>query len=116
MRFYQINNSSRYFDVEARVQEIPQNLRLKFAFKKFALFFSLAVLSIAVPVFHFVLVPLFLVISIGVFFKTLKLKYEMITDQSLHCLECNTELKFKKAEDQDFRCECSKCYTRYKKQ
>lgn len=116
MRFYQINNSSRYFDVEARVQEIPQNLRIKFAIRKFSMFFALAIASIAVPVFHFVLVPLFLVISVIIFFKYLKFKYELITEGVTHCLECSTKIDFNKSQDQDFRCECSKCYTRYKKQ
>lgn len=71
--------------------------RAKQALKKLALFWGIALVTVLIPVFHFVSVPLFL--GLGIFFGYRSYKSEgRVIEGLTRCPHCNTEVPLKPAE------------------
>lgn len=71
--------------------------RMTQALKKLGLFWGIALVSVLIPVFHFVLVPLFLIL--GIFFAHRSYKSEgRILSGETRCPHCQTEVQVKPAE------------------
>jgi len=67
------------------------------ALKKLGLFWGIALVSVLIPVFHFVLVPLFF--FLGIFFGYRSYKSEgRVLGGETHCPHCKNEVKVKPAE------------------
>jgi hypothetical protein len=67
----------------------PQE-KLARALKKLAVFWGVAVLSVFIPVAHFFLVPLFLVIGLVLFFNVMKTTGEVL-EGKICCPSCGAE-------------------------
>lgn len=72
--------------------ELNSGVRLKKAVMKFAMFFAVALVSVFIPVAHFVLVPLFLLLSVVFFFLEFKKKYHFVSE-NVPCIHCKKEFK-----------------------
>ncbi len=71
--------------------------RMAQSLKKLGLFWGIALVSVLIPVFHFVLVPLFLIL--GLFFARRSYKSEgQVLGGETRCPHCQTEIKVKPAE------------------
>lgn len=94
------------------LKTLAVNERLKRSLKVFFIFFLMAVLSILIPVLHFVLVPGFLIASVVL--SILKYKEIGIIDLSnFSCPSCKKKMhektiSFKKS-DETLRLFCSEC-------
>lgn len=86
--------------------------RARNAFKKFLLFFVAALASVLVPVLHFVLVPVFMVLSLVMAYQEFRLSHRLVFQDGL-CAQCGNALKphYLMGPDQRFRCdECGGQY------
>lgn len=69
------------------------------ALKKLAIFWGISIVSVLIPVFHFVSVPLFF--GLGIFFAYRTYKSEgRVIEGLTRCPHCQTEVKVKPAEIQ----------------
>ena len=80
------------FDLNIPVTHLSQSDRLRKALKTFGFVFALALVSILIPVFHFVLVPLFLLASVVMAFRQYNKIYEFNL-AGVPCPKCNENLK-----------------------
>lgn len=79
------------------VHLFTQRERMQQALKKLALFWGISLLSILIPVFHFVTVPLFF--FLGIFFAFRSSKSEgQVTGGLNTCPHCQAKVEIKKAE------------------
>jgi hypothetical protein len=86
----------------------PQMLLAK-SIKKLLMFWGAAVLSILLPVVHFVLVPLFFILGIVFAILARKDRFE-ITDGKVACPNCKKEITVEKAAFAEYHSEiCQHC-------
>ncbi|KYG64763.1 hypothetical protein AZI86_11190 [Bdellovibrio bacteriovorus] len=71
--------------------------RMKEALKKLALFWGIAIVSVALPVVHFVTVPLFFCLGIFFAYRTYKSEGRVIEGLT-RCPHCENEVPIKPAE------------------
>lgn len=83
-----------------KIQRLSLKQRLKNSGKAAALMLALAVASIAVPVFHFVLVPLFLVLALVMGAMEFRKNIE-VTGLEVICEECDTPMSMDSRSSQD---------------
>jgi hypothetical protein len=99
-------------DIELGFYRYSGQERVKKSIKTFLFFFGLAIISILIPVLHFVLVPLFLILS---FFLSYRKYKELISLDltKLSCPGCNIGFDSKivelKGDDQNVRLICNQC-------
>ncbi|MBC7466631.1 MAG: hypothetical protein H7256_11625 [Bdellovibrio sp.] len=74
------------------IREFSANQRLVNAFKKLLLFWLAAAFSVLIPALHFLLVPLFFILGIVAFSKTIKLNGKVIKGQT-ECPYCKSSVK-----------------------
>ena len=79
------------------VQMFHQSDRMKLMLKKLAMFWALAIFSILIPVFHFVLVPLFFFLGIYCAYRSSKSEGVVLSGKT-SCPHCQSEVIIKKAE------------------
>ncbi|GIL18645.1 MAG: hypothetical protein BroJett040_23960 [Oligoflexia bacterium] len=91
------------------LQQLSQKERVKRAGKSFFFLFGLALAAIFVPVLHFVLVPLFLLLApIVGFFQYQKTEHLMI--RQVRCSRCQKEFQVNEwIKELPTRIECSHC-------
>jgi len=80
------------FDLSIPVTQLSQPERFKKAMKTFGIVFAISLVSILVPVFHFVLVPLFLIASIVLAFRQYNKVFEFDL-KGVQCPKCKDDLK-----------------------
>lgn len=80
------------FDLSISINHLSQPERFRKAFKTFGIVFAIALVSILVPVFHFVLVPLFLIASFILALRQYNKVYEFKL-KGVHCPQCKDDLK-----------------------
>ena len=91
------------------MKEIAQPERIKKALKKFALFFVLALISVLIPVAHFVLVPVFLLLSVVMAWLEYRKRYHLV-DEAVDCIHCNKSFAVDVAcSDSSVRVYCTHC-------
>ena len=79
-------------DIEFKSHQFLFQERLKRSLKTFFTFFGAATLSVLIPVLHFFLVPIFLILSL--YFSYRKFKEIVSVDLvGIKCPECNTNFK-----------------------
>lgn len=82
------------FDVALPVQHLSQPDRFRKSMKTFGIMFGAAIVSILVPVFHFVLVPALLIASVAAAIRQYNKVYSFnLTD--VICPQCQNDLKEK---------------------
>lgn len=87
----------RRTDGFVEVQVFHQPDRMKAALKKLALFWGISIFTILIPVFHFVLVPLFF--FLGLFFAHRSYKSEgKVLNGKTKCPHCQADVEIKEAE------------------
>ncbi len=105
-----MTNDFKKASFQGQVIESSQQEKIKASLKKMLMFWGFALISLFIPVFHFVLVPLFLLLGIGFFFYQMKQSHS-IDNLSFNCPACGKENKIKKMHFKDearFRCQsCS---------
>jgi hypothetical protein len=79
------------------VQHFNPAQRMNAALKKLGLFWAIALVSVLIPVFHFVLVPLFLIIGILAARRSYKAEGRVIEGLT-KCPHCQTEVIVKPTE------------------
>jgi hypothetical protein len=85
----------KYTIGDAEIKEYAPRERMTRALKKLGMFWGAAVVSVLIPVFHFVLVPGFLIL--GPIMARLQYKQELeIKDAKFPCPDCKKEVEFKK--------------------
>jgi len=82
-------NDERVSEGVLEVHYFNSGERMMNALKKLALFWVLAILSILVPVLHFVLVPLFFFLGIFFFYRSYKSEGKVLAG-TVSCPHCNT--------------------------
>ena len=87
--------------------------RFALARKRFFIFFGMAIVSVFIPVAHFVLVPAFLLISIVVGIKSYGIRYRLELSPPPVCLQCNEPLKPTYFLGEELRIKCEKCFAQY---
>lgn len=93
----------------AKIRSYSQQERTLNAFKTLGLFWGLAVLSVFLPVLHFVLVPLFLILGIVLALKKQNLSYQLESGE-IKCPGCGTLVHLNSSSFQDFHSEiCQSC-------
>ncbi|HWU43240.1 MAG TPA: hypothetical protein VN132_07380 [Bdellovibrio sp.] len=79
------------------IEIFNQAQRTQVALKKLGIFWGIAVLCIVIPVFHFVLVPLFFFLGIFFSYRGFKAQGQVLSGQTT-CPHCHAEVIIKKAE------------------
>ena len=74
------------------IREFTANQKLLNAFKKLMLFWMAAIFCIVIPALHFILVPLFFILGIISFSKTIKLNGKVIKGQA-ECPYCKQSIQ-----------------------
>lgn len=114
MRISLSSDYNRHYDIKASLADMNWQQRFDESKKQIGVFFLLAVFSIFIPVFHFVLVPLFMGLTLWTLWKTKAPRQKMHMEASLNCLQCAKPLpsRFSIEEDGHFSCpHCSATYT-----
>jgi hypothetical protein len=107
------NDQSKIHDLNAQWTALTPKERMNYAAKKFGIFFGLAIASVFIPVAHFFLVPLFLILSLVVGFKSYAIRYRLDLGQQLKCHQCQNELKPSYLLGDELRIKCEKCFAQY---
>lgn len=76
------------------VREFSANQKMGNALKRLVLFWLAAVVCVFIPVLHFILVPLFLILGVTTFLKTIKVDGKIIKGQ-VDCPYCKNQMKLK---------------------
>ncbi len=91
MPYIKLDDGTR-FNLPIPVTHLSQPERFKKSIKTFGLIFTAAIISILIPVFHFVLVPLFLIASIVLAVRQYNKVYS-IDLTGVKCPQCQSDLK-----------------------
>lgn len=86
--------------------------RVRNSGKKFIFFFLLALVSVLVPVLHFVLVPVFLILAFVMGYQGFKMSDRIHTKDCL-CAHCNQQLKDSYLVGADLRFRCDSCGSQF---
>lgn len=90
-------NDDRRTQGTAYIKHYTPPERMMAALKKLGMVWGVAILCVLIPVFHFVLVPLFLVLGIVLAHRTYKSE-GLVLEGSVPCPHCQTEVTMKKGE------------------
>lgn len=113
MRVVLSSDQSKFFDVNTKLDELSIKNRLARAAKIFFLLFIIAVVSVFIPILHFLLVPLFLVLSFFMAFKAYQARYKLNLKTQRLCFNCNKPLSEYFLLTEDLKFKCDGCGSRY---
>lgn len=113
MRLVLSNDINKFLLLSADLVRLTPPQRMQLALKKFGIFFGLGIISVFIPVLHFFLVPLFLLLSIVVSIKTYGKEFHLVLKKPEGCLECSKPLKEDVALDEAMRVKCPHCSANY---
>jgi hypothetical protein len=114
MKIILISDSDKFINLNSTLVPAPTKLKVQNGLKKFGLFFGLAVVSVFIPVLHFVLVPAFLIVSVAAFFYGYKVKYQIVNPKPCTCLLCSHPLNLPVLLGDNRRLNCSSCTAQYR--
>lgn len=114
MRLIVSNNADQFIECEILHETKSLLARLAFATREFLIWFLLAVVSIFIPVAHFVLVPVFLVVSLVRFKIGFDIKERIKAKSEVLCCTCKSVLVFPESLGRGSSLICVKCNQRYK--
>lgn len=75
-------------EVEADVRALRSDEKIREVIKTAGLFLGLALVSVLIPVFHFILVPMFLLIAVIFGFKAGQRRERLTQETRVTCLNC----------------------------
>jgi hypothetical protein len=113
MKLILASDQSKFLETTAELLELNSGERFKNSLKKFSLFFLMAVGFLFVPVLHFFLVPLFLLLSLIFGFKAYAIRYRFFVRSACNCIECQNVLRPEYLLDQSMRLKCDQCSASY---
>ncbi|MEY4616982.1 MAG: hypothetical protein RJB66_1942 [Pseudomonadota bacterium] len=113
MKMVLSNDADKFINLESTLIELSQRERLAFALKKWGFWFGLAIGSVFIPVFHFVLVPSFLLVAFIFGFKAFKVTQRIILTKEYLCMVCNKQLVFPDLFSPENPFSCTSCGQRY---
>ena len=114
MKIVLSENQAKTFSIDSKVEPLSTRERIKLSSKAFLIFFGLAIISVFIPVFHFVLVPLFLLLSVlGGARNFFKIKYRVKFPLATPCLACQKNLQEEYFLSEDLRLACDSCLVTY---
>lgn len=113
MRLTLSNDVTKFLEPSAQLLTLTPSERLKISFKKFAFMLALAIASVFIPVLHFFLVPLFLILSFVLGFKAYATQYRLQFTKDTNCIECQKPLKNEVMLDESLRVKCNHCLVNY---
>lgn len=114
MRISLSSDYNRYYDIQGSVSEMNWRQKFDESKKQTGVFFLLAIISVFIPIFHFVLVPLFLGLTFWTLWKTKAPRQQLQMQTAVNCLQCGKVLPsgFSMEEELHFSCpHCSATYT-----
>lgn len=113
MRITLSNDITKFLEPSAELFKLTSSERLKVSIKKFGFLLALAIGSVFIPVLHFFLVPLFLVLSVVLGFKAYATQYRLRFATEANCIECQKPLKTEVMLDESLRMKCNHCLVNY---
>lgn len=113
MKIVLSSDESKYFETKASILKLSTQDRLILSLKKFFLFLSMAVLAVFIPVLHFILVPIFLILSFALGYKAFQFNHRLEFDNVCKCLQCPQALKQNYLLKDDLKFKCDECGSRY---
>lgn len=93
------NLGDQFGEYEFMLTQFDKNQRLKLASKKLAIFWTLAIFFVLIPVLHFVLVPSFLILGVVMFTRQMA-QTSIIVEAQAQCPNCKHELILKNLKPQ----------------
>lgn len=109
-----INDADHFITIEGNLENLSVSQRTKAALKQFLLFLAIAFGAIFIPVAHFVLVPVFLILSVFFALKEFNIKQNLIIKGTYLCFNCKNTLIIPKKLNNNRRVNCKTCYQQYK--
>lgn len=106
-----IFDDTKEFQVNLLLEKFDKSVRLKRALQGFGLFFGLALVSVFIPVLHFFLVPVFLILSFVMGYRKYRQRFA-IDLINFNCPKCSNSISEKKifaAESSDLKVYCYNC-------
>lgn len=113
IRLISTQDMSKVISIQGDLIPLTKQQLMKRALKKSGLFFGLAMASIFIPVFHFVLVPALLIISAISFFKEFSPTYFLKIESTSTCVQCAKPLQKDYVLKDDHKVTCGECHCRY---
>lgn len=113
MRLVLSNDITKNVQLTAELIRLNPSQRMQLSLKKLGICLGLGVVSVFIPVLHFFLVPLFLVLSIILPIKTYGKEFRLVLKKPEGCLECAKPLKEEVALDEALRVKCPHCSANY---
>lgn len=108
-----VNFDGRWLsEIDVDSYKYPVNERIKRSLKTFFIFFGAALLSVLIPVLHFFLVPVFLILSVLFSYRKFK-EIHSVDLSNLSCPDCKIKLNSGKmglkVDDLTVRLSCDGC-------
>jgi len=113
MKIILSSDLSKFMLPEAQLIKLSSPERFKISMRKFGLFFLLGLAAVFIPVLHFFLVPLFLILSVVFGVKAYAIVYRLHFVKPCSCIECKQVFKNEFLLDGSLRLECNKCFCHY---
>lgn len=89
-------NLDKQSSAQIVIKKIPEAMQIMRGLKALGICWVIALLCILVPILHFVLVPLFLVVGAFMFFQQMSIKVYLV-EGKFNCPSCNAEIILKPA-------------------
>jgi hypothetical protein len=113
MKIILSSDQSKFMLPEAQLIKLSSLERFKISMRKFGLFFLLGLAAVFIPVLHFFLVPLFLILSVVLGVKAYAIVYSLHFVEPCPCIECKQVFKSEFLLDENLRLTCNKCFCHY---
>jgi hypothetical protein len=114
MKIILLNDSDKFIELNSQLLEATKKLKLQNGFRKFGLFFGLALVSVFIPVLHFVLVPVFLILAVVSFFYGYNVSYQVSNPSACSCLVCSRQMTLPVLIGSNRRLTCSACSAQFR--
>lgn len=113
MKLVLSSDQSKFLEPNAKLITLSSSDRMKISAQKFGLFFALAVASVFIPVLHFVLVPVFLILAVVLGIKSYSTLYRLHFEAPALCVQCQQPFKNELLLNESLRLKCDGCASHY---
>lgn len=111
MKLILSNDVSKFTLLQTTLHSLSSQERLRYAAKRFFVFFGLALVSLPIPVAHMILVPTFLFLAFFISVKSYAVKYQVKLPPQTACPACQKSLPSNHILTDDFRLKCPECFS-----
>lgn len=105
------SDQSKSRPVKVSVELLSTGQKLAESARRAAVFTGLALVSVFVPVLHFILVPVFLVVALVAAWKGFRARARLAFSEPETCLGCGASLKPVHVLQDEPRLTCEKCFS-----